>query len=152
MAEPRFPERGRSWPKVRGVSRASGVALASTLLLACGTETPPVEDGPPTTGPDLVAQAIAYHDPGNVWPSLERTLVIRQERPNGETRQPNSRIEVPTGGFASEEDTEDGNVRKGVAGGECFASIDGAPPSGDLTESLRLDCPSVERMRNYYLY
>ncbi|MGI9626820.1 MAG: DUF6503 family protein, partial [Longimicrobiales bacterium] len=34
----------------------------------------------------------------------------------------------------------------------CFASVEGAPPSDELTESLRLDCPGVERMRNYYLY
>lgn len=134
---------------------SSSLALLIPLLAGgCGpaTDQPPRDPAPPATGPELVARSAEYHDPGGIWPSFQHTLVLRQERPDGSVRRTPVRLEVPTGNFLYEEETADGQVRKGLAGGECFARIDGDEPSPEQVEAHRLDCPQIERSRNYYLY
>ncbi|NNF29413.1 MAG: hypothetical protein HKN73_19455 [Gemmatimonadetes bacterium] len=128
------------------------LALAPTGACGPTTDEPAGDPGPPATGPELVARSAQYHDPGGIWPSLQHTLVLRQERPDGSVRRTPVRLEVPTGNFLYEEETVDGQVRKGVAGGECFARVDGHEPTTEQVEALRLDCPQIERSRNYYLY
>jgi len=78
---------------------------------------------PPATGPELLEAAIAYHDPEGNWPRMRHTLVVDQSRPV-----------------------------KGTDGGDCFALIGGQAPTEDQVAAHRLDCPAIERMRNYYLY
>lgn len=130
---------------------ASSVGLAT---LACGGagEAPPQEAVPPETGLELLARSAAYHDPEGVWPTVRHTVVVRQERPDGSVRRTPVRLEVPTGDFLYEEETEDGQLRKGVVGEECFASMDGDPPSEAEVETHRLGCADIQRSRNYYLY
>ena len=124
------------------------------LVSACspGTEERPEELAAPTTGPELVARSAAYHDPDGAWPSFRHTLLLRQERPDGSARRTPIRLEVPTGHFRYEEETEDGQLRKGVDEEGCFASINGDEPTPEQAESYRLGCPQIERNRNYYLY
>ncbi|MDH3223443.1 MAG: DUF6503 family protein [Gemmatimonadota bacterium] len=121
--------------------------------LACDrTQAAPPPAAPPETGPDLVALSAAYHDPQGVWPTVRHTLVIRQERPDGSVRRTPVRLEVPTGDFLYEEETDDGQLRKGVVGDECFASLDDDPPTPAQVEAYRLECSAIQRTRNYYLY
>ena len=124
--------------------------LAALAAAACaGEHAPP---GPPTTGPELVEAAIAYHDPDGAWPSFSHGLVIEQGRPDGSRRRARVYLDVPSSGFGYEEETGQGLVLKGVSDGGCFATVDGEPPTDEQTSSLRLDCPAIERTRNYYLY
>ena len=117
---------------------------------ACARErTPP---GPPATGPELVEASIAYHDPNGAWSSFSHGLVIEQERPDGSARTVRVHLDVPGGAFHYEEETAGGLVAKGVSDGGCFATVDGEPPTDEQTADLRLDCPAIERTRNYYLY
>ena len=124
--------------------------LAVLLLSACATEQAPT--GPPATGPELVQAAIAYHDPGGEWPSLRHGFVIEQERPDGGATTATVRLDVRRSGFSYDEETAEGLLSKGVEDGECFATIDGEPPTEEQASNLRLDCPAIERTRNYYLY
>ena len=125
-------------------------AAPVVLVLACaGERTPP---GPPATGPELVEAAIAYHDPEGNWPGLRHTLVIDQSRPDGSERRATIHLDVARSEYSYREDTPDGLLIKGTAGGDCFASIGGQAPTEDQAAALRLDCPGIERMRNYYLY
>ncbi|MCY3678961.1 MAG: hypothetical protein F4Z31_19505 [Gemmatimonadetes bacterium] len=125
-------------------------AVPALLTAACaGERTPP---GPPTTGPELVEAAIAYHDPGGSWPRLRHTLVIDQSRPDGSERRGTIHMDVARSDYSYREDTSDGLLIKGTAGGDCFASIGGEAPTEDQVAAHRLDCPAIERMRNYYLY
>lgn len=126
------------------------VAAPALLAVACAAErTPP---GPPATGPELVEAAIAYHDPEGNWPRLRHTLVIDQSRPDGSERRATIHMDVARSDYSYREDTPDGLLIKGTAGGDCFASIGGQAPTEDQVTALRLDCPAIERMRNYYLY
>ena len=128
----------------------SAATLGILLLAACAMERTPA--GPPTTGPDLVDAAIAYHDPNGEWPNLRHTFVIDQSRPDGSVRRATIQMDVARSDYAYEEETGDGLVRKGTSGGDCFATIGGAPPTAEQAEALRLDCAGIERMRDYYLY
>ena len=125
--------------------------IAGSLgLSACaGERTPP---GPPTTGPELLEAAIAYHDPEGNWPRLRHTLVIDQSRPDGSERRGTIHMDVARSDYSYREDTSDGLLIKGTAGGDCFASIGGQAPTEEQVTAHRLDCPAIERMRNYYLY
>lgn len=124
--------------------------LAALFLATCaGEQAPP---GPPTNGPELINAAIAYHDPNDEWRSLRHGFVIEQERPGGSSRSVTVRFDVPGGGFGYEEETGEGLVVKGVTDDGCFATVNGEPPTEEQATSLGLDCPSIERTRNYYLY
>ena len=125
--------------------------LAIGFLVACGVESAPA-NSPPSTGPELIEATIAYHDPGGEWPSLRHGLVIDQSRPDGSSRRATVRLDVPQSTFSHEEDTGEGLVAKGVTGDGCFATVDGRQPTEEQVTSLRLDCPAIERMRNYHLY
>jgi len=125
-------------------------AAPALLAAACtGERTPP---GPPTTGPELLEAAIAYHDPEGNWPRMRHTLVIDQSRPDGSERRGTIHMDVARSDYSYREDTSDGLLVKGTAGGDCFASIGGQAPTEDQVTAHRLDCPAIERMRNYYLY
>lgn len=125
-------------------------ALCTLLSTACAGERPPA--GPPSTGPKLVDAAIAYHDPNGQWPSFRHTLVIDQSRPDGSVRTADIHMDVRRGGYRYEEDTVNGVLVKGTDGRECFATVGGESPTAEQIEALRLDCPGIERMRDYYLY
>ena len=133
------------------MTRSTCAATLCVLFLASctGEQTP---SGPPSTGPALVDAAIAYHDPDGEWPSFHHTLVIDQSRPDGSVRKAAIRMDVRGGGYRYEEETAGGLLVKGTDGGECFATVGGAPPTEEQVGSLRLDCPGIERMRDYYLY
>ncbi|MDE2980263.1 MAG: DUF6503 family protein [Gemmatimonadota bacterium] len=125
-------------------------AAPALLAAACaGERTPP---GPPATGPELLEAAIAYHDPEGSWPQLRHTLVIDQSRPDGSERRATIHMDVARSDYNYREDTPDGLLIKGTAEGTCFASIGGQAPTEDQVTAHRLDCPAIERMRNYYLY
>lgn len=133
------------------MTRSTCTATIGTLLLAaCTTEQRPA--GPPSTGPELVDAAIAYHDPHGQWSSFRHTLVIEQSRPDGSVRTADIRMDVRRGGYRYEEDTAGGLLVKGIDGRDCFATVGGQPPTAEQVEALRLDCAGIERMRDYYLY
>ncbi len=124
--------------------------IATFFLAACAVDRTPAD--PPSTGPELIDAAIAYHDPGGQWPSFRHTLVIDQSRPDGSVRTANIHMDVRRGGYRYEEDTADGPLVKGTDGGDCFATVGGEAPTAEQVEALRLDCPGIGRMRDYYLY
>ena len=124
--------------------------LASSALSTCATEQAPT--GPPATGPELLDAAIAYHDPDDRWATFRHTLVIDQSRPDGSERRATIFLDASSSDFTYEEATDDGHLVKGTDGEKCFATVDAATPTEEQVSSLRLDCPGIQRMRNYYLY
>lgn len=139
--------------ELRGMTRAITLAtptLAAITTLACaGEKAPP---GPPATGPELVEASIAYHDPDGAWSSFSHGLVIEQRRPDGSLRTVRVHLDVPGGGFHYEEEATEGLVEKGMSADGCFATVNGESPTDEQTADLRLDCPAIERTRNYHLY
>ncbi len=127
--------------------------LAALACAACaGEPESPESPNPPTTGPELVEASIAYHDPDGVWPSFSHGLMIERERPDGSRRILRVHLDVPGSGFHYEEETVQGVVVKGMSDAGCFATVDGESPTDEQAASLRLDCPAIERTRNYHLY
>lgn len=138
-------------PTSSGFRRLSAATILGSLgLLACAGEPDP--SLPPTTGPELLDAAIAYHDPADRWPGFRHTLVIDQSRPDGSERRATIHLDASSSDYTYEEATDDGHLVKGTDGEECFATVGGEPPTPEQAESLRLDCSGIRRMRDYYLY
>lgn len=139
------------------------VASAVMLLVACGpspegdgeaAQETRVSEASPTVSPAeaLIARSIAYHDPSNAWPEFEGTLSLEELRPDGSGRTAEVALDVPSSGFEYRATMDGLAVVKTVADGVCAATVDGATPSAEEVERLRLGCDQLERSRNYYLY
>lgn len=138
-------------PIASAFRRLSAAPIVGSLgLLACAGE--PDSSLPPTTGPELLDAAIAYHDPADRWPGFRHTLVIDQSRPDGSERRATIHLDASSSDYTYEEATDAGHLVKGTDGEECFATVAGEPPTTEQAESLRLDCSGIQRMRDYYLY
>jgi hypothetical protein len=121
-------------------------ALVTVFLLACG-------QGDATNGPGLLQQAIRYHDPNGEWASFANTLTLEERRPSGEVNETFVTLDNTRGSFQYRRDDGENLVVKGVAAGECFASLNGSDTfDAQQAEAHRLSCDLVERSRNYYLF
>ena len=114
----------------------AAVIPVSLGLPGCAGEQAP--SGPPTTGPELLEAGIRYHDPDDRWPRLRHTLVIDQSPPDGSERRAAISLDAGSSDYSYEEDTADGRLVKGTDGDECFATVEGDPPTDDQTARLRL--------------
>lgn len=127
--------------------RLSGYAAVPTVvLLACG-------QGDANSGPGLLERAIRYHDPNGEWASFANTLTLEERRPSGEVNETFITLDNTTGSFQYRRDDGENLVVKGVAAGECYASLNESDTfDAEQEEAHRLSCEQVERSRNYYLF
>lgn len=107
---------------------------------------------PPTPAEALLARSIAYHDPAAEWDSYHGALAMDEVRPDGSSREASVELDVATGGFAYIVDAAEGTVVKRISPEGCSATVDGAAPDSAASARHRLECPQIERSRNYYLY
>ncbi len=110
--------------------------LRSTLLLVSTLSVAAVMAQTPTAA-EVLKKTIAYHDPGNKWPSLKAVFSFRETRPSGPDRESTAEIDNTQGWFKLE---RKGIEAHGMKMDSCFVI------SGDV------DCRRAAMMRNYYLY
>lgn len=105
------------------------------------------------TGEELLQKTLRYHDPEGNWGQSAFSLELRSELPDGKFYQIQVDIDLPGERFTYRSERNGHKIEKGLVRGACFAKIDDREnPSEEEVKEYRLDCPSIERTRNYYLY
>lgn len=107
-----------------------------------------------STGAELLAAALAYHDPEDAWSSGRFRLTLESRRPDGSGRQTVLEIDNRTGSFAATRETGAGVFEAEIDPGErCELKLNGSaeiPP--ETAEQLGLNCDRWRSMRDYYHY
>lgn len=128
----------------RYVAVLVGAALASAGPLAAQA---------PISASDLLNLAIRYHDPSGEWASFAHALAFEERRPGGVARETRVGLDVPAGRFVYEIEDEGTRITKSVDDDDCTVAVDGSSRVTDAeVERYGLECASILRSRNYYLY
>ncbi len=129
---------------MRSLSRLATAALALLAAVPGVGATPAAE---------LLAEAIAYHDPAGIWPSRGWRLTFAETRPDGPGRETTVEIDLAAERFAWRQD-DGGAVREGrLEAGACELRLDGsAEISAAAREEHGLTCERLARRRDYYTY
>ena len=105
------------------------------------------------TGSQLLEKTIQFHDPEGQWPTANIRLDLTGEYANGMKISQKVWFNLPASTYRMENNRDGNEVVSGMVGDSCFATLNG---SQDISEEdqkkHRLECGSIERMRNYYLY
>ena len=105
------------------------------------------------TPAELLAGAIARHDPEGAWETGTYRMAIRESRPDGTGRDTTVTIDNRAGTFQLAS-LREGDMLVGEVGpGECVWTVNGTTDvSDEVRDFHRLTCERLERMRNYYLF
>ena len=102
---------------------------------------------------DLLARAIAYHDPSGGWSELQDTLYITMSYPDGVKRHSTIEVDIPKQYFKLTSKKEGIIIEQTIDKGECALKLNGSTDiSQDDIKEQRLTCERAETMKNYYLY
>lgn len=105
------------------------------------------------TGQTLLEKSIKYHDPKGKWDTFKGTLPMTETRPNGADRKTVMKLDNRKDYFYLDQTREGYRVEKSIKNGQCIAKINGNTSIPDsLVQKFRMDCPQIERIRNYYVY
>ncbi|QNP54324.1 hypothetical protein H9L05_21070 (plasmid) [Hymenobacter qilianensis] len=119
--------------------------LALTLL--------PAAPAPPLTGPQLVQQSIAYHDPQGKWPTLRTRLFFQSTSAAGQASTFEVELDNATGYFCHISHPGGREVVKGVVNGQEVLLLDGQPHfTAAEQKQYRLVAGAVQAARNFYTY
>jgi hypothetical protein len=109
------------------------------------------QDG--VAGPQLLQQAIRYHDPAGQWATFAHTLVLDEVTPDREQRETLVTLDLPHGRFVYDMRNERDHVRMVVEGDGCSATVNGfAEITPEDEDRYRLTCPRMRQLSNKYLY
>lgn len=102
---------------------------------------------------DLLAAAIAHHDPEGRWAESAYRLTVRESRPDGTHRETQLLIDNRAGRFEISTQREGAQIDGELGPGECTLRLDGSAEISDEDRTKhRLTCDRLELMRNYYTY
>ncbi len=132
--------------------------LALAVVPAAAAELPAPDE--------LLAAAIARHDPEGAWASGAFRLVVRESRPDGSDRDTTLLIDNRSGRFETASRRDGDMIIGSLGGGSLGGSLDGSSgPEGcvwlvngstrfpdELRDRYRLTCERLEWIRNYYVY
>lgn len=137
-------------PLPRAVALLAVAVAAGAFLPAAA----PAQD--PAVGlaaEELLAAAIAYHDPDGVWGERRLRLVIRETRPDAPDRLSEIDIDPAAQRFTLVRTPDGRRVESRLEAAKCRFTVDGEEVAAAAErEALGLDCGRLERMRNYYAY
>lgn len=107
----------------------------------------------PPTGPELVQQSIAHHDPNGKWPTLRTRLFFQSTPAKGKASTFEVELDNGTGYFCHISHPEGREVVKGVVNGQEIFLLDGQPdPSNEDRKKFRLAAGAAQRTRNFYTF
>ena len=123
------------------------------LLFLLGLALLPTALPPTPTGPELVRQSIAYHDPRGQWPTLRTRLFFQSSPATGNASTYEVELDNATGYFCHISHPEGHEVVKGVVNGQEVFLLDGQPnPSAEDRKKFRLAAGAAQRTRNFYTF
>jgi len=107
----------------------------------------------PRSAEELLAKAIAYHDPDDLWRQGIWRLTLGETRPDGTVRRTVLILDNPAGGFDYSTQDGDNRIEGSLTNDGCTFRLNGSGTfSEEEQEQHRLTCERLERMRNYYTY
>jgi len=105
------------------------------------------------TAKELISASIAYHDPGNNWPSTKLTFNFSDTRPGKDDREATLYLNNAKGTLCIMREDDNKQVTRHIANNKCSYDIDGNfTPSASEIEQFRLSEDRSIMLRNYYLY
>jgi len=107
----------------------------------------------PRSAEELLAKAIAYHDPDDLWRQGIWRLTLGETRPDGTVRRTVLILDNPAGRFDYSTQDRDDRIEGSLTNDGCSLRLNGSSTfSEEERERHRLTCERLERMRNYYTY
>jgi hypothetical protein len=105
------------------------------------------------TSEQVLNNAIAYHDPNNMWNSFNSTFHITMETPDAPNRESDIMINNSTGDFYLKAVRDTTMVEYKVRGGNCNIAFNGSTTfTEDEAKANSLNCDRAKMYKNYYSY
>ena len=105
------------------------------------------------SGPELLDNAITYHDSNNAWATFKGTLNITMETPNRANRDSKIDINFPEEYFNLLSKRDSTTIQYTLKKGKCIISMtDSIRISNQLKKPKRTHCETANLYKNYYTY
>ena len=105
------------------------------------------------TSEQVLNNAIAYHDPNNMWNSFNSTFHVTMETPDTPNRESDIMIDNTVGGFYLKAVRDTTIVEYKVRGGNCNIAFNGSTTfTEEEAEANNLNCDRAKMYKNYYSY
>lgn len=105
------------------------------------------------TSEQVLNNAIAYHDPNNMWNSFNSTFHVTMETPDTPNRESDIMIDNTVGGFYLKAVRDTTMVEYKVRGGNCNIAFNGSTTfTEEEAEANNLNCDRAKMYKNYYSY
>ena len=102
---------------------------------------------------DLVEQAIAFHDPQELWNDGVFRLKLEETRPDGPSRKTTLLVDNASGRFEIATQRDGAQIDGVLEENGCEMRLNGSTRfSDEEKEKYRLTCERLEWLRNYYVY
>jgi hypothetical protein len=105
------------------------------------------------TSEQVLNNAIAYHDPNNMWNSFNSTFHVTMETPDAPNRESDIMIDNTVGGFYLKAVRDTTIVEYKVRGGNCNITFNGSTTfTEEEAKANNLNCDRAKMYKNYYSY
>ncbi|MCB0462986.1 MAG: DUF6503 family protein [Flavobacteriaceae bacterium] len=105
------------------------------------------------TSEQVLNNAIAYHDPNNMWNSFNSTFHVTMETPDAPNRESDIMIDNTVGGFYLKAVRDTTMVEYKVRGGNCNIAFNGSTTfTEEEAKANNLNCDRANMYKNYYSY
>lgn len=120
------------------------IAFITLLFMSCEKE---------LTSEQVLNNAIAYHDPNNIWNSFNSTFHVTMETPDAPNRESDIMLDNAVGGFYLKAVRDTTMVEYKVRGGNCNIAFNGSTTfTEEEAEANNLNCDRAKMYKNYYSY
>jgi len=125
---------------------------AAVLLLA-GTAAAGAAPASQMSADEVIARAIAYHDPGGAWSEGSFRLRIAGTRPLAGPTFTTIVLDNAAGRFHLQRERMGRTIETTVTGDECWTRLNGSSEfSDEEAERFGLTCEAMRRSRDYHAY
>ena len=105
------------------------------------------------TGEELLAKAIAYHDPNGAWEDFQAAFVVQMTTPDRPVRTSSIQMDFPKQLFDLAVERGEVNYRYSISPENCAIYFNGETEfSDEVKEQYRLNCDRGSMMKDYYTY
>jgi len=105
------------------------------------------------TSEQLLNNAIAYHDPNNLWDAFNSDFHITMETPNAPNRESDITINNPESAFYLKAVRDTTMIEYKVSGDNCSIAFNGSAKfTEEEAKANSLNCDRAKMYKNYYSY
>jgi hypothetical protein len=105
------------------------------------------------TSEQVLNNAIAYHDPNNMWNAFNSTFHVTMETPDAPNRESDIMIDNTVDGFYLKAVRDTTVVEYKVRGGNCNIAFNGSTTfTEEEAKANNLNCERANMYKNYYSY